>query len=139
LSNLGTLFPEQTLSIKLIVSKQWVYKTYTATTLTVVNTLYDDCSVVESHQLSQTYLKNGCNTYKYTIWPSHESITECKLFVGLKNMPEMFYIHIKPCPKGFTQQKDKKACSCDLLLDNNVLFITSCNLYDETILLPASS
>ena len=61
------------------------------------------------------------------------------LFVGLKGMPEMFYIHVKPCPKGFTRQQEKMACDCDPLLDNNVLSITSCNLDDETVLRPASS
>ena len=104
LSNLGSLFPGQTLKVKLIVSKQWVYEPSFVTTLLVANTLYDDCSVVDSHQLSQTHFNHGCNTYEYTIWPSREFITECTLFVGLGDMPEMFYIDIKPCPKGFTQQ-----------------------------------
>ena len=54
-------------------------------------------------------------------------------------MPEMFYIHIKPYPKGFTQQQDKKACSSDPLLDNNILSIKSCNLDDESIHRPANS
>ena len=96
------------------------------------------CSVVDS-QLSQTHFNHDCNTYEYTIWPSHEFITECTLFIGLRDMPEMFYIHIKPYPKGFTQQQDKKACSSDPLLDNNILSIKSCNLDDESIHRPANS
>ena len=135
--NLGSLFPGQTLSIKFIVSWEWI--NWVATTLVVANTLDDDCSVLDSYQLSQTHLNHDCNTYKYTIWPSHESVTECTLFVGLEGMPEMFYIDIKPCPKGFTQQQHKKACSCDPLLDNNIVSITSCNLDDESILRPANS
>ena len=138
-ANLGSLFPGQTLKTKLIVSKQWVYEPYFVTTLVVGNTLDDDCRVVDSYQLSQTHFNHDCNTYEYTIWPSHEFVTECTLFVGLTDMPEMFYIDIKPCPKGFTQQQDKKACGCDPLLDNNVLSITSCNLDDESILRPANS
>ena len=39
--------------------------------------------------------------YSYTIWPSHKDITECKLFVGLMGMPEMFFAEIKPCPRGY--------------------------------------
>ena len=139
LSNLGSLFPGQTLKTKLIVSKQWVYQPSSVTTLLVANTLNDDCSVVDSHQLSQTHLNHDCNTYEYTIWPSREFITECTLFVGLRDMPEMFYVDIKHCPKGFTQQQDKKACGCDTLLDNNILSITSCNLDSESILCPANS
>ena len=138
LPNLGSLFPGETLYVKFTVSKQWSYMSYYATTLVVANTFNDDCSVVDSHQLSQTYLNSDCNTYEYTIWPSNESITQCTLFVGLREMPEMFYIDIKPCPKGFTQQQGKMACYCDPLL-NNVLSITSCNLDDETILRPANS
>ena len=137
--NLGSLFPGQTLKTKLIVSEQWIYEPYFATTLVVANTLDDDCSVVDSHQFSQTHFTHDCNTYEYTIWPSRESVTECTLFVGLRDMPEMFYIHIKPCPKGFTQQQNKKACSCDPLLDNNILSIKSCNLDDESIHRPANS
>ena len=138
-SNLGSLFPGQTLKVKLIVSKQWVYDPSFVSTLLVANTLYDNCSVVDSHQLSQTHFNHDCNTYEYTIWPSREFITECTLFVGLKDMPEMFYADIKPCPKGFTQQQDKKACGCDPLLDNNILSITSYDLDDESILRPANS
>ena len=138
-TDLGSLFPGQTLNIKLIVSEQWMYVPYFATTLTVENTLDDDCRVVDSQQLSQTHLNYDCNTYEYTIWPSHDYIRECNLFVGLRGMPEMFYIHVKPCPKGFTRQQEKMACDCDPLLDNNVLSVTSCNLDDETILRPANS
>ena len=136
--NLGSLFPGQTLDINFIVSKEWVYAPYISTTLIVANTLDDDCRVVDSRQLSQT-CTHDCNTYKYTIWTSHDYVTECKLFVGLREMPEMFYIHVKPCPKGFTRQQDKMSCDCDPLLDNSVLSITSCSLDDETILRPTNS
>ena len=54
-------------------------------------------------------------------------------------MPEMFYVQIKPCPVGFTLQSSKKSCYCDPILSNSTLFITSCNLDDETIERPANS
>ena len=54
-------------------------------------------------------------------------------------MPEMFYVQINPCPKGFTFQKQRKACYCDPLLNNRILSITSCNVKDESILRPANS
>ena len=55
-------------------------------------------------------------------------------------MPEMFYVQIKPYPVGFTLQSDKESCHCDpLLLNNDILPITSCNLDDETILRPDNS
>ena len=81
--NLGSPFPGQTLNIKFIVSEQWIYEPYFGTTLVVANTWDDDCSVVDiySHQLSQTHFNHDCNTYEYTIWPSHEFIIECTLFL----------------------------------------------------------
>ena len=69
----------------------------------------DDCSILDSYQLSQTHAGNGCNRYSYTIWPKDDLITECKLFIGLSEMSEMFYVQIKPCPMGFTLQSDKKS------------------------------
>lgn len=137
--NLGLMFPGQTINIKLLVGKKWLIPDNPFTTLMVANTPDDDCSVVDSHQLSQTHFNHGCNNYRYTIWPSNEHRTECKLYLGLNGMPEMFYIEMKPCPKGFTLDKDTKACNCDPLLDNKILPITSCDLDDETILRPANS
>lgn len=136
---LGSIFPGQTLTVQLIVSKQWLnyYKSFA--TITVANTPDDDCSIVDSYQLSQTHFNQNCNNYSYTIWPSKRNITECELYIGLYDMPEVFYVHIKPCPKGFTFQKDKKACYCDPLLDNDILSITQCNLNTMTILRPADS
>ena len=82
---------------------------------------------------------NDCNRYSYTIWPNSESVIECKLFIGLNEMPEMFYVEIKPCPIGFTLNSNIKACHCDPLLNNDILSVTSCNINDTTILRPANS
>ena len=105
----------------------------------MANTIDDDCSIVDGYQLSQIHFNNGCNRYSYTLWPNKNSITECKLFIGLSEMPEMFYVEIKPCPKGFTLKNSIKACDCDPLLNNDKLSITLCNINDGTILRPANS
>ena len=132
-----SIFPGEALHINFIVLPWWsnVY----STTLVAANTIDDDCSIVYGSQLSQTYFDNNCNRYSYTIWPNSESVTECKLFVGLSEMPEMFYVQIKPCPMGFTLNANIKACYCDPLLNNDILAVTSCNLNDTTILRPANS
>ena len=137
-TNLGSVFPGQTLHIQLIIPHQWSTST---PAIIVANTKDDDCSIVDSYQLSQSHpISHGCNNYSYTIWPSSRYTTECKLFIGLSEMPEMFYVQIKPCPVGFTLQSDKKSCYCDpLLINSEILSITSCNLDDETILRPANS
>ena len=140
--NLSTIFPGQLISIKLLVDKKWLRQDDSSVTIIMVdNTPDDECSVVDSYQLSQTHFNHayGCNYYQYTVWPSHQDTKECKLFLGLKEMPEMFYIGIKPCPKGFTLDKARKTCHCDPLLHNKILSITSCDLDGETILRPASS
>ena len=136
---LGSIFPGQTLNIQLIASKQYLSKGDPLTTLIVANTPDDECSILNSHQLLQTHFNHGCNNYSYTVWPSNNHITECKLFLGLKDMPEMFYVRIKPCPEGFILINSRKACYCDPLLNNNIVSITSCNLDDGTILRPANS
>ena len=99
------VFSGQILHINLIVSSRW---SELSSTIIAANTKDDDCSILDSYQLSQTYHNNGCNRYSYTIWPNSEFITECKLFIGLSEMPEMYYVQIKPCPMGFTLQSDKK-------------------------------
>ena len=137
-ANLGSVFPGQTLHIQLIIPHQW---STSSSTIIVANTKDDDCSIVDSYQLSQSHPNSHCcNNYSYTIWPNSRHTTECKLFLGLSKLPEMFYLQIKPCPVGFTLQSDKKSCYCDPLLSNSdILSITSCNLDDETILRPANS
>ena len=136
MANVYEAFPGQVLNINLIVSSRW---SELSSTIIAANTKDDDCSILDSYQLSQTYPNNGCNRYSYTIWPKNDLITDCKLFTGLSEMPEMFYVQIKPCPMGFTLQSDKKACSCDPLLNNDELSITLCNINDRTILRPANS
>ena len=136
-ASLGSLFPGQTLRIKLIISQRW---SNLSSTIIVANTKDDDCIITDSNQLSQSHLQSHeCNDYSYTIWPNSKFITECKLFVGLNEMPEMFFVQMKPCPVGFTLQSSKKSCYCDPWLNNNILSVTSCNLDDETVLRPANS
>ena len=136
MANVYTVYPGKILHINLIISPRW---SELSSTIIAANTKDDDCSILDSYQLSQTHTNNDCNRYSYTIWPNNEFITECKLFIGLSEMPEMFYVQMKPCPMGFTLQDDKKACYCDPLLRNNEVFITSCDINDGTILRPANS
>ena len=137
-ANLGSVFPGQTLHIQLIIPHQW---STSSSTIIVANTNDDDCSIVDRYQLSQSHpINHGCNNYSYNIWRNGRYVTECKLFVGLSEIPEMFYVQMKPCPVGSTLESDKESCHCDpLLLNNDILSITSCNLDDETILRPANS
>ena len=136
MTNVYAVYPGQTLHMNLMISPRW---SELSSTIIAANTKGDDCSILDSYQLSQTHPTNGCNRYSYTIWPNKEFITECTLFIGLSEMPEMLYVQIKPCPMGFTLQNDKKACYCDPLLRNDEVSIRLCNINDRTILRPANS
>ena len=139
-THLGSIFPGQTLRVELIIKKQWLHHNISSINIVVHNRENDDCSVVDTFQLSQTHLNHECNNYSYTLWPRNENIIICKLFIGLQNMPEMFYVQFKPCPLGFTYQENRKSCYCDRVLNKNeAVSIKSCNLNDETILRPAHS
>ena len=137
--HLGSIFPGQTLKVELILQKQWLYHNFSMP-IVVENTIDDNCSVVDISQMSHSHLNHDCNSYSYTLWPKDERVTTCELFIGLPNMPEMFYVQFKPCPLGFTLQEDRKSCYCDSVLSKNeVISIKSCNFSDETILRPAHS
>ena len=139
LPHLGSIFPGQTLKVKLIIQKQWWYHDLSMPVV-AENTINDDCTIVDVSQLSQTHLNNTCNSYRYTLWPRNKTVRVCKLFIGLLGMPEIFYVEFKHCPLGFTLQESKRSCYCDPVLTNNeVVHIESCNLSDETILHPAHS
>ena len=137
--HLGRIFPGQTIKVKLIIQKQWLYHNFSMP-IVAENTLNDDCSIVDTSQLSQAHLNHSCNSYSYTLWPNNETVKVCKLFIGLPNAPETFYAEFKHCPLGFTLQESRKSCYSDPILNNNeAVRIESCNLSDETILRPAHS
>ena len=64
--------------------------------IVVENTIDDKCSVVDISQMSQSHLNHDCNSYSYTLWPKDERVKTCELFIGLPNMPEMFYVQFNP-------------------------------------------
>ena len=137
---LGSIFPGETVTVQLSVQEKWIGHSNSSTAIVAEYASgEDDCSIVHASELSQSHFNdiNKCNSYSYTLWPKNVTVKECQLFIGLHNMPEMFYVQVKPCPKGFTYQNQRKACYCDPLL--STLSITSCNIKDETILRPANS
>ena len=114
--NLGKIFPGQTLRVELTVPQFSLYQeSHNSSTLIVKNSQSDECTVVDISQLSQTHLSRGCNQYSYTLRPSNFTTKTCTFFFGLDNKPEMLYVELKKCPKGFTLKQDKKSLtySCD--------------------------
>ena len=138
---LGSIFPGETLTVQLIVQGEWHRDDNSVTIVNENSSGQDDCHIVHTSELSQTHFSNinSCNIYHYTLWPKNEKIKECQLFIGVRGMPEMFYVDVKSCPKGFTFQEQKKACYCDPLLNSKLLSTAPCSAKDETISRPANS
>ena len=120
--HLGSLFPGQTLTVKLIMHST------TTTMIAYTSKSKRGCIITDILEISQTHSSHTCNVYNYTIWSNHH---ECELYLGPDGTPEVFYVTLKPCPPGFTRQKKQKSCYCDSVLKS---FTTSCKLQDQTVL-----
>ena len=134
---LGTIYPGQTISTKLIVPRLILIPQNSIT----LRVLYKDlppngCRVTKVNEISQTYIKPTCNEYNYTIWSDKSS---CELYLDSTGSMETFYVDLQPCPLGFSLQEDKQGCVCDSALNSDIISVTSCNLNDATILRPANS
>jgi len=138
---IGSIFPGQTLTIKLILPEIVSTKSenrYTTMMAKMYNSSKLGCQIFNAHEVSQTHLRHKCNKYNYTIWFNGNS-SECELYLGTEGVPEIFYVNLMPCPIGFSLQHDKKGCYCDKTLNTNIIKITSCDLDDGTILHPGNS
>ena len=96
------------------------------------------CEIINAYEIFQTHLLNKCNEYNYTIWYDGNA-SECELYLGTEELPEIFYVNLLPCPVGFSLQKNKRGCYCDQMLNLELIKITSCNLEDGTVERPANS
>ena len=96
------------------------------------------CDIINAYEISQTGLSHQCNEYNYTVWYDGNS-SECELYLGIEEVPEIFYVRLLPCPLGFSLQKSRKGCYCDQALNIEDIKITSCNLEYGTVQRPANS
>ena len=107
---IGSVFPGQTLTIKLIIPEisstksenkytTMMAKTYTSTSR--------GCQIANANEIFQTSVSHNCNEYSYTIW-YNGSASGCELYLGTEKLPEIFYVNLLPCPVGFSLQKNKR-------------------------------
>ena len=138
---IGSTYSGQKLTIKLIIPEIGNTKSQGKYT-TVMATTYDKskvgCDIINAYEISQTNLNHQCNEYNYTIWYGGNS-SECELYLGIEDIPEIFYVKLLPCPVGFSLQESKKGCYCDQVLYTQLIKITSCNIEDGTVHRPANS
>ena len=138
---IGSIFSGQILTVKLImpeIGNTKSEKRYTTMMAQQYNSSTLGCHIINAYEISQTHPSHECNKYNYTIWYNGNS-SECELYLGIEEVPEIFYVNLLPCPIGFSLQESKRACYCDQVLNNKVIQITLCNLEDGTILRPANS
>ena len=139
---ISSVFSGQTATVKLIIPEIGNAKTenkYTTIMAHIYNTSRQGCHIINAHEISQTHFSHQCNEYNYTIWFDGRS-SECELYLGIEDAPEIFYVTILPCPLGFSLQPDKKGCDCDqILLKAGLIKFASCNLNDGTIRRPPNS
>ena len=128
--HLGSLFPGQTLKVKLIMPQdhKGPYSMVAETKI-----VEHGCKITDVLEIVQRHESHGCNEYNYTIWSEDDN---CELYLGPDDFPEVFYVTLDPCPLGFIRQPGLKSCHCDSVLKS---FTTSCNLQDQTVLRPPKS
>ena len=129
--HLGSLFPGQTLQVKLIMMQK--HETSNVMVAETNNVSKLGCKIIDVLEIVQIRESHGCNEYNYTIWSDQ---LECELYLGPGEYPEVFYVTLNSCPPGFTRQKRQKSCYCDPVLKS---FTSSCNLQDQTVLRPPKS
>ena len=138
---IGSIYSGQTLTVKLIIPEISSIKTenhYTTIMAKTYNSSKLGCHIINAYEISQTRSRHECNEYNYTIWYDGGS-SECELYLGTEEVPEIFYVNILPCPLGFSLQKSRKSCSCDQILNFKLIKIISCNLQDAAVERPPNS
>ena len=134
---LGSIFPGQTLKVNLASNILEAKRDSSSVMIAKTKELPSyGCIIVNVAEIVQEYPSNGCNQYNYTIWSDK---SECELYLGSDDKPEIFYVDLKACPVGFSLQHDRKACHCDPTLNTEHMSILLCNLDDATVLRPANS
>ena len=136
---LGNIFPGQTFKAQFMMDPLIPLKNPLITIIVKNDRLQEhSCIITDALEMVQTGPSHTCTQYNYTI--SYAGNTaKCELYLSMEDMPEIFFITIKPCPVGFSLHNRKKTCVCDAILNMDDLSITSCNLDDGTILRPANS
>ena len=142
IDTLGLVYMGQTLKVNFIILPGFL-STFSSPTVTiqVVDNidLSNSCKIVYLHEISQTYSSHGCNEYSYTIWSNRSSPHYCKLYLRFAQTIEVFHVNLLPCLVGFTSLTLENGCHCDPVLQNNLIFVKSCDINDQTIQQPGNA
>ena len=147
---LEPIYPGQKYSLRLIVE---------SVSSTILDFQIDESPLTSCK--TQTEFKrynifwNSCTTVEINI--QFKNRRSCELFIrgrvstsidinefntlrhAYDELVDVYHISMIPCPVGFILNNVEGFCQCDPLLKGNVVFITDCNINDQTILRPANS
>ena len=131
---IGTVFPGQTLTIKLKIMTAKPFKTSLIFSFSRTKNISEACHLLNPFEIEQEHQSDKCDEHDYTIW-SH--LPECELYLSsFGGIIETLYVKLRACPAGYILCRQKRTCCCDSIL---YPYVTSCSLNDETILRPANS
>ena len=140
---LATVYPGQTISLSLTLSKQYLYSITENSTTVVVKT--NDkilpptaCKLAKVTEIVQT-IHSHCTMINFTVIHNGLSyLPWCEIFLEIPpDQIDAYYIDILSCPTGFVQQNG--ICVCDPILKAKALSVITCNINHQTILRPAGS
>jgi len=102
------------------------------------NSDYPICQVSSVFETEQ-HVSQNCTLVNYSILSENNSLCVLVLFNSNYLYPTIYYVKLLKCPPGFSFDVAKKSCQCDKVLQTIFLFITTCNITDQTIHRPANS
>ena len=131
ISDLGYLYPGQTLTISLHSTEVVIVKTDLNYNLSYVR----PCTVLNINE-HQQFINKPCTKVNYTIAFSSEWCDiYLKILYDSDSNLNIFNIRKLKCPPGFIETN--KICQCDSAISNFVAI--TCNINDQTILRPTNS
>ena len=141
ISDLGYLYPGQTLAIHLhSIAKQYLYAYNSDTEVVVktdINLLNSNPCIVLSTNEHRQFINTSCTEVRYTI--AFSSYERCEIYLKLlsdnDDKMNVFNIRKLKCPPGFAEVD--KICQCDPVITR--FKVVSCNINDQTILRTANS
>ena len=136
ISNLGPVYPGETLVAKFAIPYYWNYEYHGM--LNIVWNRDTTCQFNEITPVLSSASYRSCSVFNITILTTHDKWCALVLYSrgDVRIKPAVFYVMLYPgCPMGFTKNINK--CNCDQIL--SILFTFTCNINDRTILRPGNS
>ena len=146
---LEPIYPGQKYSLRLIVKsgslkalsfrldEMPITSCKTQTGLNWYNVFHNSCTTVGINIHFKD--RNSCELF---LWerpvPTFIARSEFGVLVH-DDLADAYHISMIPCPTGFVLDVVEGICLCDPLLQGTVVFITDCNINDQTILRPTNS